>query len=90
MFKILQKTVRTGIVTTAYPKRPGRAFRAASAARPSSTSPIWRDARPAAEVCPTGAIAVRDSGGHAARHGRLRPLHLLRRVRRRADRGACA
>jgi len=30
MFKILQKTLRTGIVTAGYPKRPARVFGALS------------------------------------------------------------
>lgn len=60
MFKILQKTVRTGVVTTSYPRQPARIsehFRG----RPSFDFEKWRDARPAAEVCPTGAISFQDS-----------------------------
>ena len=59
MFKILQKTLRTGIVTADYPKSPARLsphFRG----RPEFDLERWTDARPAAEACPTGAIAVRD------------------------------
>jgi Ni,Fe-hydrogenase III small subunit/formate hydrogenlyase subunit 6/NADH:ubiquinone oxidoreductase subunit I len=57
MFKILQKTVTTGIATVAYPDVPAVVsghFRG----RPEFDFPAWRDARPAAEVCPTGAISV--------------------------------
>src|SRR5258708_14256569 len=57
MFKILQKTVATGIAPVAYPDVPAVVsghFRG----RPEFDFPSWRDARPAAEVCPTGAIAV--------------------------------
>ena len=64
MFKILQKTVTTGIATVAYPDVPAVVsghFRG----RPEFDFPAWRDARPAAEVCPTGAIAV--SGDDATR-----------------------
>ena len=85
MFKILQKTFRTGIVTAAYPKTPARVpehFRG----RPEFDFERWRDARPAAEACPTGAIAVRDRRRFAAGHGRLRALRLLRPVRRRLSR----
>ena len=60
MFKILQKTIRTGIVTTSYPTRPARVsdhFRG----RPSFDFELWQDARPAAEQCPTGAISCRDT-----------------------------
>jgi Ni,Fe-hydrogenase III small subunit/formate hydrogenlyase subunit 6/NADH:ubiquinone oxidoreductase subunit I len=61
MFKILQKTVSTGIVTVNYPAEPAKIserFRG----RPSFDFDKWRDARPAAEVCPTGAISVSDKG----------------------------
>src|ERR1017187_8451167 len=59
MFKILQKTFTTGIVTAPYPDAApliGEQFRG----RPEFDFAKWRDARPAAEVCPTGAIAVHD------------------------------
>ena len=62
MFKILQKTVRTGIVTTAYPSAAARipeGFRG----RPSFDFEKWQDARPAASQCPTGAISCRDLDG---------------------------
>jgi len=62
MLKILQKTVRTGVVTTAYPKGPA-AIPPQSRGLPEFKFEIWRDARPAAEACPTGAIAASDSGG---------------------------
>jgi Ni,Fe-hydrogenase III small subunit/formate hydrogenlyase subunit 6/NADH:ubiquinone oxidoreductase subunit I len=61
MFKILQTTFRTGTVTKPYPDKPavvsGR-FRG----RPRFDFENWRDARPAAAQCPTGAIAIEDSG----------------------------
>lgn len=57
MFKILQKALTTGIATVAYPGVPavvsGR-FRGC----PQFDFVSWRDARPAAEVCPTGAILI--------------------------------
>jgi Ni,Fe-hydrogenase III small subunit/formate hydrogenlyase subunit 6/NADH:ubiquinone oxidoreductase subunit I len=61
MFKIIQKTISTGIVTTKYPDEPAQMserFRG----RPSFDFEKWKDARPAAEVCPTGAISVCDEG----------------------------
>jgi formate hydrogenlyase subunit 6/NADH:ubiquinone oxidoreductase subunit I len=61
MFKILQKTVSTGIVTANYPAKPAQIserFRG----RPSFDFDKWKDARPAAEVCPTGAISLSDKG----------------------------
>jgi len=61
MFKILQKTVSTGIVTVNYPAEPAKVserFRG----RPNFDFDKWKDARPAAEVCPTGAISLSDTG----------------------------
>ncbi len=61
MFKILQKTVRTGTVTANYPAEPAKIsdlFRG----RPSFDFDKWKDARPAVEVCPTGAISLSDQG----------------------------
>ena len=61
MFKILQKTVSTGIVTVNYPAEPAgisKHFRG----RPSFNFEKWKDARPAADVCPTGAISLHDEG----------------------------
>ena len=61
MFKIIQKTIKTGTVTTAYPDEPAQIcehFRG----RPSFDFDKWTDARPAADVCPTGAIFVCDEG----------------------------
>lgn len=60
MFKIIQKTIATGIVTAAYPDGPAQVsehFRG----RPSFDFEKWKDARPAAEVCPTAAISLRDN-----------------------------
>lgn len=65
MFKILNKTLRTGIVTIGYPDGPAGVsdrFRGA----PRFDFERWRDARPAVEACPTEAISIRDSDG--ARH----------------------
>ncbi len=59
MFKILQQTFKTGIVTTAYPAGPANvpeSFRG----KPHFDFDNWRDAVPAAAVCPTGAISVVD------------------------------
>jgi Ni,Fe-hydrogenase III small subunit/formate hydrogenlyase subunit 6/NADH:ubiquinone oxidoreductase subunit I len=61
MFKIIQKTIATGIVTTKYPGEPAQIserFRG----RPSFDFEKWKDARRAAEVCPTGAISLSDNG----------------------------
>ena len=61
MFKILQKTFSTGIATANYPAEPAKVserFRG----RPSFDFEIWKDPRPAADVCPTGAISLSDKG----------------------------
>src|ERR1022692_4151565 len=57
MFKILQKTVTTGIATVAYPQVPA-VVSAHFRGRPEFDFASWRDARPAAEVCPTGSIVL--------------------------------
>jgi Ni,Fe-hydrogenase III small subunit/formate hydrogenlyase subunit 6/NADH:ubiquinone oxidoreductase subunit I len=61
MFKILQKTLRTGIVTSAYPQG-GAKLSGNYRGMPEFDFAAWRDARPAAEACPAGAITVSDSG----------------------------
>jgi Ni,Fe-hydrogenase III small subunit/formate hydrogenlyase subunit 6/NADH:ubiquinone oxidoreductase subunit I len=61
MFKILQKTVNTGIVTANYPAEPVK-ISDRSRGRPSFDFDKWKDARPAVEVCPTGAISLSDEG----------------------------
>lgn len=61
MFKILRKTVQTGLVTIGYPASPApvsKNFRGA----PRFDFARWRDARPAAEICPTEAISIEESG----------------------------
>jgi Ni,Fe-hydrogenase III small subunit/ferredoxin len=60
MFKILNNTLRTGIVTIGYPDAPAvvsERFRGA----PQFDFERWRDARAAAEACPTEAISIVES-----------------------------
>ncbi|HYL77742.1 MAG TPA: NADH-quinone oxidoreductase subunit NuoB [Bryobacteraceae bacterium] len=62
MFKILRKTAQTGLVTIGYPKKTAHLstqFRGA----PRFAFSGWRDARPAAEACPTAAISIQESDG---------------------------
>jgi len=62
MFKILQKSFSVGSATADYPKvspQLAEQFRG----YPEFDFQAWSDARPAAEACPTGAIALRDSNG---------------------------
>ncbi len=61
MFKIIQQTIQSGIVTTSYPAKPAEVspfFRG----KPVFELERWQDARPAAEVCPTEAITFQDAG----------------------------
>ncbi len=61
MFHIFQKSAQTGLVTLGYPLKPAQIpenFRGA----PAFDFPAWRDARPAVDACPTGAIQLQDSG----------------------------
>ncbi len=63
MFKILQKTFSAGIATVPYPDAApvlSENFRGA----PDFDFENWLDARPAADVCPTGAIALQDRDSH--------------------------
>jgi Ni,Fe-hydrogenase III small subunit/formate hydrogenlyase subunit 6/NADH:ubiquinone oxidoreductase subunit I len=60
MFKILGQSFRKGVVTNHYPKAPAvlsENFRG----RPAFDFKRWTDARPAAAVCPTGAISIQDT-----------------------------
>src|SRR5206468_8103084 len=60
MFDILRKSLSTGVVTTSYPATPPEVSRRARG-RPEIDWPYWQDARPAAGICPTGAIAYQDT-----------------------------
>jgi len=62
MFRILKKTFDTGLVTIGYPDGAAHissTFRGA----PRFDFVNWRDARAAAEVCPTAAIAIAEADG---------------------------
>jgi Ni,Fe-hydrogenase III small subunit/formate hydrogenlyase subunit 6/NADH:ubiquinone oxidoreductase subunit I len=60
MFEILRKSLRTGVVTTGYPQTDADVS-AQSRGRPEINIKLWKDARPAAAVCPTGAIAYSEN-----------------------------
>ncbi len=65
MLNLLRKNLGTGIVTTRYPATPPEVSRAARG-RPEIDWPKWADARPAAAICPTGAIyQLNPDGTHA-------------------------
>jgi Ni,Fe-hydrogenase III small subunit/formate hydrogenlyase subunit 6/NADH:ubiquinone oxidoreductase subunit I len=62
MFQILRKSLGTGIVTTGYPGTAPEVCRQ-TRGRPEIDFVNWKDARSAAAVCPTGAIACEDAKG---------------------------
>jgi Ni,Fe-hydrogenase III small subunit/formate hydrogenlyase subunit 6/NADH:ubiquinone oxidoreductase subunit I len=62
MFEILQKSLRVGVVTENYPETPP-AISPAARGRPEIDFARWKDARPAAKICPTGAIECHDEAG---------------------------
>jgi Ni,Fe-hydrogenase III small subunit/formate hydrogenlyase subunit 6/NADH:ubiquinone oxidoreductase subunit I len=60
MFETLRQSLKTGVVTTGYPKTPAEISRRARG-KPEISWTKWSDARPAAAVCPTAAITCCDS-----------------------------
>jgi Ni,Fe-hydrogenase III small subunit/Pyruvate/2-oxoacid:ferredoxin oxidoreductase delta subunit len=65
MFDVLRKSLAAGIVTTSYPGTPAEVSSRARG-RPEIEWAKWADARPAAAVCPTGAIGYEDRDGQRA------------------------
>src|SRR6266850_6590074 len=59
MFNILRKSLSTGVVTTSYPEKPPEVS-ARARGKPEIDWANWKDARPAAKICPTGAISCED------------------------------
>jgi Ni,Fe-hydrogenase III small subunit/Pyruvate/2-oxoacid:ferredoxin oxidoreductase delta subunit len=59
MFSILRHSLGTGVVTTDYPRTPAEVSTRARG-RPLIDFAHWKDARPAAKICPTGAITCAD------------------------------
>ncbi len=62
MFETLRQSLKTGVVTTAYPQMPAEVSSRARG-KPEIDWADWKDVRPAAAVCPTGAIECRDESG---------------------------
>lgn len=62
MLQILRKSLAVGVVTTSYPQTPAEISRRARG-RPEIDFARWKDARPAARVCPTGAIEIAEAHG---------------------------
>lgn len=65
MFEVLRKSLAAGVVTTAYPQPPAEVS-PWGRGRPQFDFAAWQDARPAAAVCPTGALRCRDTDGQRA------------------------
>ena len=65
MFEILRKSLAAGVVTTTYPQTPAEVS-ARSRGRPEIDFAHWKDARPATQICPTGAISHEDLNGQRA------------------------
>jgi Ni,Fe-hydrogenase III small subunit/Fe-S-cluster-containing hydrogenase component 2 len=62
MFEILRQSLKTGVVTTAYPKTPPE-ISSRARGKPEIDWANWKDARPATAICPTGAISYEDVKG---------------------------
>ena len=62
MFGILGKSLSTGVVTENYPETPPD-ISARARGKPEIDWANWKDARPAAAICPTGAISHQDANG---------------------------
>jgi len=65
MFEILRKSLATGVVTSSYPDTPP-AVSPKARGRPEIDFANWKDARPAAAICQTGAISFEDVAGRRA------------------------
>jgi Ni,Fe-hydrogenase III small subunit/formate hydrogenlyase subunit 6/NADH:ubiquinone oxidoreductase subunit I len=59
MFETLRQSLKTGVVTTSYPRTPAEVSSRARG-KPEIDWANWKDARPAAAICPTGAIELHD------------------------------
>src|SRR5215831_3575131 len=62
MFDVLLKSLSAGMVTTRYPDTPPEVS-AQARGEPGIDWANWKDARPAANICPTGAISYQDGNG---------------------------
>lgn len=62
MFNVLRKSLSAGVVTMSYPA-PAPEVSSHARGRPEVDWSNWKDARPAAAICPTGAISYEDAQG---------------------------
>ncbi len=63
MFETLRQSLKTGVITSSYPRTPPETSSQARG-KPEIDWANWKDARPAAAICPTGAISYEDADGH--------------------------
>jgi len=63
MFDILRQSLRTGIVTTTFPKTPPTPDETCGRGKPVIDLAAWKDARAACAACPTGALSYADGAG---------------------------
>jgi Ni,Fe-hydrogenase III small subunit/formate hydrogenlyase subunit 6/NADH:ubiquinone oxidoreductase subunit I len=63
MFETLRQSLNVGVVTTSYPTTPPEVSSRARG-KPEIDWLNWKDARPASRICPTGAIAYKDTNTH--------------------------
>ena len=62
MFETIRQSLKTGVVTINYPKTPPK-ISSRARGKPEIDWTNWKDARPATNVCPTGAISFADANG---------------------------
>src|SRR5690242_3552697 len=62
MFEILRQSLKTGSATVTYPPAPAE-LSSRARGKPAIDWANWKDARPAAAVCPTAAISFEDKDG---------------------------
>jgi Ni,Fe-hydrogenase III small subunit/formate hydrogenlyase subunit 6/NADH:ubiquinone oxidoreductase subunit I len=62
MFETIRQSLKTGVVTINYPKTPPK-ISSRARGKPEIDWANWKDARPATNVCPTGAISFEDANG---------------------------
>ena len=62
MFETLRQSLKIGVVTTSYPQTPPEVSTRARG-KPEIDWANWKDARPGAAICPTGAISYEDVNG---------------------------
>src|SRR5258706_16205440 len=63
MFETLRQSLKTGVITTNYPETAAE-ISSRTRGRPEIDWVNWKDARPAANVCPTAAISFQDVNRH--------------------------